>query len=108
MVFIYCLMAFAGFLIRGPIGAIAMVVAHALFVSMLLLIKEMTYMRKYRDEYIKCADAVLANSVEMADRVNAWSVHYYVHKTFHMSNGKDGLSMGYYLSVRDRPREPNW
>jgi hypothetical protein len=76
------------------------------FMIGLSLLREMFFMFKYRHEFEACTDAVLANSEQMADEVNRWTVHYYVHKSFRMSAGREGINCGYKLSVRDRPRDP--
>lgn len=104
MLFFTCMVAFAGFWVGGILGAISNVVVFWLLIIASGFAVEFIRMHKYRDEYLACTEAVLANSEEMADQVNAWTVHYYVHKAFHMSSDNGNLKMGYYLSVRDRPR----
>lgn len=70
----------------------------------LAIVRELFFMVRYRKEFLACSSAVIANNEAMADEVNCWTHHYYVHKSFYMVGHKGGLDCGYKLSVRDRPR----
>ncbi len=82
-----------------------MLTAVFFFTFMLGTLQEVRFMSKYRDEYEACAAAVLADNAKMADEVNAWTTHYYVHKQFYFVADKGSSQVGYKLSIRDRPRE---
>ena len=98
------LMGIVGFINGGWKLALAMMGFLFFFSLTLAFIRELYYMARYKDEYLACTDAVLANSATMADEVNSWSRHYYVHKSFYLLGLQGGIDCGYKLSIRDRPR----
>jgi hypothetical protein len=103
--FIIIAVGLAGWIEGGWVWGLTMLVM-AFLLSMLAMTIVSGYRHwVYRDEFIACTNAMWANNERAVDEVNRWTIHYYVHKAFSMSSGRDGVDVGYRYSIRERPRE---
>ena len=101
------LIVIAGLIGGLPAAAVVAVVMFLLW-TLLALLQEVYYLTRYKREYAACVDAVRSRSEEVVDRVNSWTTHYYVHKTFRAQANAEGLEVGYRYSIRTRARGKDW
>jgi hypothetical protein len=88
-------------LVAGVLVALAMM----FLMFFLLILRELIDMIRYRDEYIRCIEAIRGEDDERIDHVNLINRHFYVGRAFRCSSGPDGLDVGYHYSIQVRPKE---